>query len=87
MAICVPFSHLFCTYFFHQFRFSYKKITPKPTWDVILLIDSYIHAHELLCKNIINIGCLFHPKKSDNWDNSIQSVNTVIFMIMTHWLV
>ena len=22
------------------------KITIKPTWDVILLIDSYIHTHE-----------------------------------------
>ena len=34
-------------------------MTPKPTWDVILLIDSYIHAHEFryvpqkCCVNIL----------------------------------
>ena len=59
MAICAPFSHLFYTYFVHKFHFSSKKSTLKPTWDVILMIDSYFHAHEFrhipqhCCVNIL----------------------------------
>ena len=63
------------------------------------MIDSYINAHEfsvctpeLLCKNIINSGCLFQEiysifnQKSDNWECCIQSLNKVILIIITNLL-
>ena len=95
MSICVFFSRLFYTYFLHKLHFSSKKTTLKPTWDVIRLIDSYINTlnvgvyptivvytyyrHWLFISDLFN----FHPK-SDNFENGIERLNKVIFVILTN---